>query len=127
MSNKNKRNLKISTKQNTPIKSTVSKQNKNYYFNLIAAGIICLLGIFIYSNSFDCGFHFDDVPNIVDNNNIRNLSIIKLWSYNQNRFMGNLSFALNYHFGELNVWGYHLVNLFIHLINSLLIFIVILL
>ncbi len=35
--------------------------------------------------------------------------------------MGVLSFALNYHFGKLNVFGYHLVNITIHTINGLLV------
>ncbi|MBN1905045.1 MAG: tetratricopeptide repeat protein, partial [Deltaproteobacteria bacterium] len=33
-----------------------------------------------------------------------------------------ISFALNYFFGELNVFGYHLVNIFIHLIASIFLF-----
>jgi tetratricopeptide (TPR) repeat protein len=36
--------------------------------------------------------------------------------------VAQLTFALNYHFHELNVWGYHLVNLIIHIINALLVF-----
>jgi len=33
-----------------------------------------------------------------------------------------LSFAINYYFGRLNVYGYHLVNLLIHLICSIFLF-----
>jgi len=34
----------------------------------------------------------------------------------------NLTFALNYRFGKLNVFGYHLVNVLIHVINGFLVY-----
>ena len=37
------------------------------------------------------------------------------------RPIGFLSFALNYHFHGLDVWGYHLVNLAIHIVNAVLV------
>src|ERR1035438_7544101 len=96
-----------------------AKQNK--YIDLIGIGIIILLGIVIYSNSFTCSFHFDDIFVIVNNPNIHDLSNIKAW-WNDvpSRPLGSLTFALNYHFSQLDVRSYHVVNLFIHLINSCL-------
>jgi protein O-mannosyl-transferase len=38
------------------------------------------------------------------------------------RYVGNLTFALNYRFNGLNVTGYHLVNIAIHLSASLLVY-----
>lgn len=85
--------------------------------------LVWVLGVIIYSNSFDCTFHFDDLNNIVDNVAIRELGDwARIWSINPTRFLGNLSFAINYHYGELNVWGYHFVNLLIHLINATLVY-----
>ena len=76
--------------------------------------IICLLGIIIYSNSFKCTFHFDDFHTFIDNAKIHDISNIKaIWSISHTRFLGNLSFALNYYFSEQNPWSYHLVNLII--------------
>jgi len=75
-----------------------------------------------YSNSFDCSFHFDDVPTIENNIAIRNLSNVKAWwGFYPSRPIGYLSFALDYHFHRLDVWGYHLVNLAIHVVNSILV------
>ena len=89
------------------------------YYNILGVAIILILGIIIYSNSFNCSFNFDDTNSIVGNKAIQNLSDIKTWwNYSSNRPIAYFTFALNYHFGQLNVWGYHLVNLIIHLITS---------
>ena len=102
------------------------KQKKESFFhgntmalNLIGAGILLVLGTIIYSNSFSGAFHFDDLNNIVNNAKLRNLSDINgIWNMSGGRFFSYFSFAVNYHYGELNVWGYHFVNLIIHLINA---------
>jgi hypothetical protein len=85
-------------------------------------GVLLLLGIIIYSNSFNCSFHLDDIGNITDNAVIKLLDIKKIWEYSHNRFFGYLSLAINYHFGAFNLWGYHFVNLLIHLINTLIVY-----
>ncbi|MGZ3593123.1 MAG: hypothetical protein ACXWL9_05215, partial [Syntrophales bacterium] len=100
------------------------KQGKNgkLRWNLISMLFICLMGIIAYSNSFGCSLHFDDIPTIEDNIAIRNLSDVKAWwGFYPSRPIGYLSFALNYHFHRLDVWGYHLVNLAIHIANALLV------
>jgi protein O-mannosyl-transferase len=89
---------------------------------LMSIAIICLVGVMAYSNSFDCSFHFDDKPNIEENLSIRNLANVKAWwGFIPSRPIGTLSFALNYYFHRLDVWGYHLVNLVIHIANALLV------
>jgi len=122
--------MKKENSKNEPYKKVLNKQYKkqnkeiehNKYFDLIGLAILILLGIIIYSNSYNCAFHFDDLTNIIENLKIRNLSDIRgLWDYEHNRFIPNLTFAINYHYGKLNVWGYHFINLIIHLINSVLV------
>lgn len=84
--------------------------------------VICL-GLLIYSNVYDCSFQFDDKHNITDNPAIRDLSRwADMWDINPARFLPFYSFALNYHFHELEVAGYHIVNVLIHLVNSCLVF-----
>jgi len=74
-----------------------------------------------YSNSFDCSFHFDD-RNILNSATAKSTATpgdwIKLFP---SRPLGVLTFAANYHIHQLDVRGYHLVNLMIHLINALLV------
>jgi len=84
---------------------------------------IVFLGLLIYSNSFGCSFQFDDKHNIIDNEAIKSLSNLKaMWDINHSRFLAFYSFAINYHFGQLNVWGYHFINMAIHLINAYTVF-----
>lgn len=82
--------------------------------------IILLTGMFAYSNTFHVPFLFDDNRAIVDNYLIKNLG--NLWPPSGTRWLGVLTFALNYAVGGLNVAGYHVVNLAIHLSASLLVY-----
>lgn len=105
-----------------PNSASINPVRKNKYSKLIGLIIISLLGIIIYSNSFYCSFHFDDLLRIVQNTSIRNLADIKTWwNYYPTRPFGTFIFVLNYHFAQLDVWYWHLVNLIIHLMNACLI------
>ncbi len=90
---------------------------------LTALLLIGLLATAIYSNTFSAAFHFDDVQNLVDNPKIKHLT--HFLDLSGNRYVGFLSFALNYHFGGLNVFGYHLVNLLIHITNGFLVYLLV--
>lgn len=81
---------------------------------------LSLLAALIYSDTFSASFHFDDRPNIVENFRIKDIS--NFLDVSGTRYVGFLSFALNYHFGGLNVFGYHLVNLLIHITNGFLVY-----
>lgn len=116
-----------SKKSDIPNNKNKGKSNQttsnNSVFNWIGVTAIFILGMLIYANSFDCVFQFDDKHNIVDNEAIRSLSSIKqMWDINHSRFLAFYSFAINYHFGQLNVWGYHFINMLIHLLNASLVF-----
>ncbi|MEJ2690480.1 MAG: hypothetical protein P8130_11115, partial [Deltaproteobacteria bacterium] len=87
---------------------------------------ILILGLIVYSNTFHVPFVFDDKHEIVQNPVIRNLGNFFLnskgYQFNPRRFVAFLTFALNYQWGGLNVSGFHLVNLFIHLLNGVLVY-----
>ena len=93
--------------------------------------LIAVVGLLTYSNTFHVPFQFDDFPNLADNQLIRSLdnfiSSSRGYHFNPRRFIGYLSFALNYHFGGLNVTGYHLINLAIHITSSLLVYLIVVL
>lgn len=82
---------------------------------------IIILGTIIYSNTFDASWHFDDHTAIVENYGIRDLKGIAL-GIGASRWIGFTTFALNYHFGKLDVFGYHLVNIGIHLLSAILVY-----
>ena len=95
------------------------------YRLVIPVILITLSALLTYSNTFTSPFHFDDVSQIVEYQRIRDLS--KFSDFEGVRYIGELSFALNYHFGGLNVFGYHLVNIVIHILNGILVWLLVIL
>lgn len=87
---------------------------------------IILLGLLGYSKTFQAPFFFDDSTNIFWNPIIKELDNFffstEAYRYNPRRFIGYLSFALNYKFGGHGPFGYHAVNLCIHIVNALLVY-----
>ncbi|MBI3756102.1 MAG: hypothetical protein HY265_08090 [Deltaproteobacteria bacterium] len=90
-------------------------------FHVFAGLLIAVLTFLVYSNTFHASFHFDDTPQIVENYSIRNLGnwfdIVR-----GQRGITMLTFAINYAIGGLNVVGYHVANLAIHIINVILVY-----
>lgn len=104
---------------------------KPYERHLLAAILIYCLGFATYWNSLSVPFVFDDYPNIRDNPSIRlnelgldGLRVAAFEGYAERRPVANVSFALNYAAGGYDVKGYHLVNVFIHVINGVLVYFV---
>jgi protein O-mannosyl-transferase len=105
---------------------------KLFLFSSFAIVIGVTLGV--YLNSLECDFVFDDHLAIRNNRDIQTASLTQLWA---NDFWGRpltnhnshkswrpltiLTFRWNYYFAELNAQYYHLTNLFLHIINTLLV------
>ena len=88
--------------------------------------IILVLGIFflglaIYSNVLHAPFVYDDKGAITENEKINSLSE-SFTNLSNNRYVGFLSFAFNYSVGGVNVFGYHILNNLIHIINAILVY-----
>lgn len=82
---------------------------------------LALIGLIAYWNSFDVPFVFDDLVSIETNTGVQfgdSLNLSSLWS----RSVLYFTFAANRAFGGQNVWGYHFVNLLLHVLNSVLIY-----
>ena len=95
---------------------------KGLYIKLLSILAIICLGIIVYSNAFFCSFHFDDDAYIVNNFAIRNIqNLSDIWNICPCRFITFFSIALNYHFSQLNVFGYHLFNMAVHLGSAILV------
>ncbi len=98
----------------------------------LAAALIIAVGITAYLNSFQGGFlRPDDVLSITDNPHIQRLwpladaISLPIWSTGATvagRPVLSLSLAVNYAFSALEPWGYHMVNLIIHICAALLLF-----
>ncbi len=93
---------------------------------LVPILLIAVLGLLVYSNTFHSPFQWDGKPEILENSLLKDLdnfiSSTKGYEYNPRRFIGYLSFALNYHVGGFDVIGYHIFNLVIHIANALLVY-----
>ncbi|MEF9427495.1 MAG: hypothetical protein L0956_10155, partial [Candidatus Mariimomonas ferrooxydans] len=96
--------------------------------------LIIVLSLLAYSNTFQGSFSFDDGRFIVKNPVVKDLSYFtessKLMGHHihyvlKNRFMGYFTFALNYKLHGLDVTGYHIFNLLIHIINALLVYLLV--
>ena len=95
----------------------------------LAGGLIVLAAVLAYRDSFSGPFIFDDEHSIQQNPTIGRLWPIwkPLCPPNHGetvtgRPLLNLSFAVNYAVGGLNVRGYHVANLAIHVLAALLLF-----
>jgi len=95
----------------------------------VQVALIILVGVLAYSNTFHVPFLLDDETSITDNPVIRHLGRFLTGegysyggNYNPRRFVGYLTLALNYSYGGLDVTGYHVVNLAIHLVSALLVY-----
>ncbi|NJD55537.1 MAG: tetratricopeptide repeat protein [Nitrospirae bacterium] len=80
---------------------------------------LSLLGILIYSRVFFGPFLFDDRSGIIENETVKSLSR-SIANISDRRYIGNLTFSFNYYFSGQRVFGYHLVNILVHICNAVL-------
>ena len=104
--------------------------NDNQYLRFSLCLCLILLIVFgAFSSCLKNGFvNWDDDNYIVNNTAISSVSTANLKNIFSSFFVGHyqpltiLSYALDYHFYKLNPYHYHLTNLILHLLNSLLVF-----
>ncbi len=100
---------------NSRVESTILIMNSLARRPIAAILLIFLAGFVSYANSFQVPFILDDYLSIETNNVIRNLDNFFTnqsgYTSSPNRVVAYLTFALNYHFGGLKVFGSHLLNL----------------
>ncbi len=86
-----------------------------------AAVILVLLACLAYANSLHAPFVYDDLTSIQHNHAVR------FFSFDAKQFLETRSllyptYAFNEWLGGENVFGYHVINLLLHIINGLLVF-----
>ena len=84
--------------------------------------LLALAAAVAYSNSFNAAFHFDDRIRIEENFAIRALWPISVPIADTTRPVCMFTFAVNYALHGYDVWGYHVVNLTIHIAAGLTLF-----
>lgn len=95
---------------------------KDICTTLFSFAFISVMGLIIYANSFNVPFIYDDTKIIQHNVYIRDpVAFIRNWEITRHRAVADLSFALNYKLNKNGVFGYHLINILIHITNALLV------
>ena len=91
------------------------------WFHAVVLAVLCAAVIAAYSGAFNAGFHFDDIPQIVENYTIRDLKNLPRIILSS-RGLTVATFALNYAVGGMGPKGFHVVNILIHAANGILVY-----
>ena len=104
----------------------------------VQISMILAVGLGIYLHTLHAPFILDDIYCITDNPAVRDFTHLlnfekiqglNIWSDIKNnmalRTVAYWSFALNYRFGGSSEFGYHLVNIAIHLGNAVLVYLLV--
>ena len=98
--------------------------------------VIVFVALLAYSNTFQSPFQWDEEDFIIQNPIVRDLDYFASPSkakgidpdyeiFLRTRTVGYLTFALNYQVHGFDVLGYHIVNLTIHILNALLVYLLV--
>jgi|GEM_PF-1211354 len=85
--------------------------------DLFCGGILLLAVALLYGHTLHAPWYLDDTRNILDNSGIRNLSHAFKFVFTP-RGPATLTFALNFALFDYQLPGYHLGNIFIHLLTA---------
>lgn len=104
-------------KQKTPKQQNVRNKVISIRALSVAAFLlIALLGVVWYSHTINFPFYFDDDTSIVSNDDIKESGgVAAIWRSDPRRIIPYLTFAANYAVHGLDVEGYHIVNIAIHI------------
>jgi hypothetical protein len=126
---KPKKKKKLDKGEKTPL--TPHRKKPSFPFrHLVAIALIAGVALAAYCNTFYAPFNFDDLPNITQNPNIQinPFSWDGLERFVKNTYKGSIrvfsffTLVLNYYFGGFNVFGYHLVNLIVHIASGIFLY-----
>ncbi len=94
----------------------------------LLVGLLFILAFIVFSPCLNNAFTWDDFIYITNNSSIQGLSPDHLKTIFTTPINGSyhpltqLSFAIEYHFFKLNPWIYHLDNIILHALNTILVF-----
>ncbi len=90
--------------------------------SLVVGGLICVAGVALYLRALQAPFVLDDHGWIVGNAAVRgNFDLRAVWQRSHTRFLPVLSFALNHHIHGLQLTGYHITSVCMHVAAALVV------
>ena len=113
------------------IPSPALLNRRSIYILSLLIGFICLITCILYVPALNNQLVYDDRAYISENLLIRSLDIESLYTMFKSFSVGNwhplttISYAIDYAFWGLDPRGYHLTNIILHGINTLLVFILV--
>ena len=109
--------------------STHTNGNSRATSTFLLITVLLVAGFLAYAQSFRTAMVLDDHQFILNDPAIRMtdfswdaLKTAAIDGHPRHRYLPNISFAVNYYFGRLNPFGYHVVNLCIHLLSGIFLF-----
>jgi len=105
---------------------TLIKNSLYHRVHIRSCLFILVLGSLVYGNHLQNPFQFDTVAYVTNHHRLDNineqLNINYLWKEFFHRGLLQISLAFNVHLDGFRTFGYHLLNLSLHLINSVLVY-----
>lgn len=100
---------------------------------ILACALLAVVTFGLYYTSLDNSFHYDDGHTVVDNPWIRDarnlpqffvsgMVVSESPQASNYRPVLMVTYVLNYALGGLNPWGFHLANVFLHILTVLIVF-----
>ncbi len=135
---KKRNSPKPKNKGDKPEAELLTEQSGNCFKkSLVPCLLIIAIGLLAYSNSLNGPFQWDEHDFLAQNPIVKNLKYFlepsrartgdsEFYFFLRTRYIGYLTFAINYKIHGFQVLGYHLFNLTIHLFNALLVYFLIL-
>ncbi|MGO9016299.1 MAG: tetratricopeptide repeat protein [Dissulfurispiraceae bacterium] len=136
MKNKGKKTNKLIRHNDLPPAHASFSPLSLTYNSFVHIACLSLLILIIYSNALNVPFQWDEEMHIVNEPIIKDLNYFLHPSTAQgfenyrffiSRYISHLTFALNYRINGLSVTGYHIVNIAIHIANTILVYLLVLL
>ena len=108
-------------------RETLTKIYQGPQFHVLALALIVGLTLFAYSNTFHSSFHFDDDLAINENQAIKHVTADNIIALlHSNRPITHLSLMFSYATSGMDVFGWHVFNVSVHIANSVLVYALIL-
>ncbi|MFQ5455594.1 MAG: tetratricopeptide repeat protein [Nitrospirota bacterium] len=113
------------------------REKRDGYQIYLSLFLVISIPLILYINFLHAPFQYDDIHQITGNPYIKDIRNIPRF-FKESRTTSleekqskayrpllTTTFAINYYFGRLDPYGYHLVNLILHIITSLLLYLIV--
>ncbi len=104
-------------------KGSPEPRERIFYHGAFHLFVIALAAFIVYGNIYGNEFVFDGIKLIEENRSIRDLTgLLEGKNLFRPRGVVDFTFALNFWAGQTNVFGYHLVNVLLHILNGFVVY-----